>query len=104
MGTNAVSDSKPEDDVSLEACEHDGDGLIPEKGSTSVDAADMSRMGKKQELVRATSSRWIHLILTIPAPQLQIRRNRRFRHYPSGHMGECASCELVRLVQWRHCW
>lgn len=49
----ALPDVKPEDDVSLEALRNDGDGgVMHEKGGTSVDAADMTRMGKKQELRR----------------------------------------------------
>lgn len=58
MGATALPDFKPEDDISLEARQRDGngdgdgDGDIHDKGGTSADAADMSRMGKKQELRR----------------------------------------------------
>lgn len=41
-----------DDDISLEGAYHDYNGRVKEKGSTSIDGADMSRMGKKQELKR----------------------------------------------------
>lgn len=54
METTALPDFKPEDDVSVEARQHDADddGITRHKGSTSMDAADMNRMGKTQELRR----------------------------------------------------
>lgn len=44
---------RPEDEVSLEGLQHDHDAVLHEKkGSTSIDGADMTRMGKEQELRR----------------------------------------------------
>ena len=49
----ALPDYRPEDDISLEGLQHEHDAVIQEKkGSTSIDGADMTRMGKSQELRR----------------------------------------------------
>lgn len=49
----ALPDYQPGDDISLEGLQHEHDAVIHEKkGSTSIDGADMSRMGKSQELRR----------------------------------------------------
>lgn len=45
-------DLELQDDLSLEGHHHDDDDQPKAKGATSIDGADMSRMGKKQELRR----------------------------------------------------
>lgn len=52
MGAPELPDIHPADDISLEANDNADDPRLAEKGASSIDGADMSRMGKRQELRR----------------------------------------------------
>lgn len=52
MGAPDLPDIHPADELSLENGDHVDEPHLAEKGATSIDGADMSRMGKRQELRR----------------------------------------------------
>lgn len=51
-----IPDMKPEDGISLEDHQHEVEAAVQEKGGTSNDGVEMSRMGKRQELRVSTAN------------------------------------------------
>lgn len=64
MGATELPNFRPADQLSIEDREHGADdSLSHEKGNTTRDEVEMSRMGKKQEL-RVSSSQCYSSIVT----------------------------------------
>lgn len=103
MGATELPKYQSSDDhVSIDDRGHGAAGsLSHEKGNTSRDEVEMSRMGKKQELRAGSPSPFTPSSADINPANVQVCVHRRVRHHLAGYLGECAAGQLVRSVQRR---